>query len=347
MPNKKILLVGDYVFSNDEMMQYFKYFEEYGAELLTFEDSSVQTPEEFQEEMLKIEQEGPEGFVPSQGLISAIKDVEILIVHLTVIPSSLIQAANRIELIGVLRGGYENVNVAAAKERGVVVVNSPGRSSESVSDFTIGLMISESKNIVRGSIALQEGGWPKEFYNFPYTHNLRGQTVGLIGFGAVGARVAKKLMGFDTKVIVYDPFVPSDTILRAGCRPVDMDELLIESDIISLHARLTKDTHHMLGTKEFEKMKPTVFIINTARAGLIDESVLVDALKNKKIGGAAIDVFSVEPIPKDFPMLELENVTLTPHLAGVSCDTKQDALEILGREIERYIKNEKLLYVCN
>ena len=344
MSKKKMLLVGDYVFKTAELTAGFNDLTQYGIELLTFQDESIRTPEQFQEEMLKLEQQGPEATTPLQELMEAIKGVEILIVHLTAIPSTIIKAAEQLKLIGVLRGGYENVNVVAARENGVTVVNSPGRSAEAVSDFTIGLMIAESKNIVRGSMALRKGEWPKEFYNFEYTNNLRSSTVGIIGFGAIGLRVANKLRAFDANVIVYDPFVPKEEVLKAGCKPVGLDTLIRDADMITIHARLTKDAQNMIGKEEFEKMKPTAFIINTARAGFIDEIALVDALKNKKIGGAAIDVFSVEPIPEDFPLLELENVTLTPHLAGVSCDTKYDALEILSKEIERYLKQEDLKY---
>lgn len=342
---RKILLVSDYVMKKQEMLDGFKFLEDYGAEFLTVDDAVGESPEEFQARMLYLEQNGPESITPSDHLLEQVKEAEILVVHLTAVSSRLLQVADKLKLIAVLRGGVENVNLEAAGKKGLLVVNSPGRSADAVSDFAIGLMISVAKNIVRGSLLMRKGQWVKEFENISYTYNLRGKTIGLVGFGEVGRRLVKKLSGFDVKILVYDPYVPKDVIEIAGCKSVTLSSLLKESDFISLHARLTQETEQMIGTPQFKIMKSTAYLINTARAGLVDEKALVQALKNGALGGAAIDVFSQEPVPPESPLFSFDNVVLTPHLAGVSCDTKANSIEILGKEIERFLKKEVLQYL--
>jgi len=344
---KKLLLVSDFYLKPDQMKNEFKHLEGYGVEFLTVEDHPEDTIDTFQERMLAMESHGPEFIPPPPHLINAIQDVDILIVHFTVVPAEVIKAAKNLALIGVLRGGCENVNIKAASEKHIPVVNAPGRSGDAVSDFTIGLMIAESKNIVRSSIALREGVWKKSFHNASYLHNLRGRTIGIIGFGEIGTRVAKKLKGFDVKLVIHDPYFPEEKIIKAGYQSVGLHELLRESDFVTLHLRLTKETQHLIGEKELTLMKPTAYIINTARADLIDESALVKALQEGKIGGAAVDVFPTEPLPPTSPFLTLDNVTITPHLAGTSVDTIHNSFGILGEELQRFFNNEPLQFKIN
>ena len=344
---KKILLVNDRYFTSEFMINQLEWLSRYNLDFFTFSDRSDESQPSFQKRMLEMEVHGPSEELAPPGLINIIKDINILVVHFTVIPSSVIFAAKNLEFIGILRGGWENIDLQAANTRKIPVSNSPGRSADAVADFTIGLMICESKNIVRSSIALRNGLWGKQYINSDYRYNFKGQTVGLIGFGQVGSRVAKKLSGFEVNILVYDSFVSKETIIKAGCQPVELDYLLQNSDFVSLHYRYSEETKNILGSREISLMKPTTYLINTAREGLVDSKALYKALKNRKIGGAALDVFDVEPLPNDSPFLQLENVTLTPHLAGHSLNSMITPFEILGKEIDRFLKNEPLKFVKN
>ncbi|MBN2395519.1 MAG: 2-hydroxyacid dehydrogenase, partial [Candidatus Atribacteria bacterium] len=252
-----------------------------------------------------------------------------------------------LEFIGVLRGGWENIDLAAASKRRIPVSNSPGRSADAVADFTIGLMLCESKNIVRSSIALREGLWKQKYSNKDFLSNMKGQTIGLVGFGQIGSRVAKRLSGFEVNILVYDPYISTEVIKNAGCEPTDLTTLLKQSDIVSLHYRYNKGDKSLISSHELSYMKPTAYIINTARGGLVDSDALYKVLKERKIGGAALDVYEKEPIPTNYPFFELENVTLTPHLAGHSLNSLTAPFEILGKEIERFLKNEPLHFIKN
>ncbi len=347
MEKKKILLVNDRNFTAQDMKDRLQKLSKYDVEFVTFSDRPDESEGDFQERMLQMEVNGPSEELSPSGLIDAIKDVNILVVHFTIIPPSIINAAKDLEFIGVLRGGWENVDLPAASKRGIPVSNAPGRSADAVADFTVGLMICESKNIVRSSIALKQGLWKQRYVNKDYLFNLKGKTIGLVGFGQVGSRVAKKLSGFDVNILTYDPYIPEDVIKKAGCKAADLDTLLKESDFVSLHYRYNKGDKPIIGKRELSLMKPTAYLINTAREGLVDSDALYQALKDRKIGGAAIDVYEKEPLPKDYPFFELENVTLTPHLAGHSLDSMTAPFEILGEEIERFLKGEPLQFVRN
>lgn len=347
MSKTKVLLVSDYILKPERMREEFRKLEKYDLEFSTIADHPNDTEEEFQARMLKLEVEGCEAVTPPEGLLEAVQDVDILIVHFTVVTEAIIKAAKNLKLIGVLRGGWENVNTKAATKKGIIVVNSPGRSGDAVADFTAGLIIAESKNIVRSSIEFRKGVWKPDFHNSSYLHNLRGRTVGILGFGEIGKRVAKRMKGFDAKIIIHDPFMPEENITKAGYTAVDLRTLLAESDHLTLHIRFTEQTRHFIGKNELAMMKPTAYLINTARSGLVDEAALIEALRNKQIGGAAIDVFDTEPLPLDSPFFDLDNVTLTPHLAGTSVDTMHNSFVILSEELERYFNDEKLQFVKN
>ena len=227
----------------------------------------------------------------------------------------LIDNCKNLKYIGVLRAGYENVNFEYAAEKGIKVFNTVGRNAHAVSDFAVGVMISEARNIARGHYGIKNGEWIRTYPNSDSIPDFTGKTVGLVGYGEIGRLVAKKLSGFDVNVIVYDPYYKGDDI-----NLVSLETVMSESDFISLHARLTKDNERMIGKDQLALMKPTAYLINTSRSGLVDEKALYDVLTEGKIAGAALDVFDVEPPPIDYPLVTLPNVTLTPHMAGGSKD---------------------------
>ena len=246
--------------------------------------------------------------------------------------------------MGVLRGGTENVDVPYATQRHVAVMNTPGRNSRAVAECTMALILAEVRNIARSHAALTRGVWQRDFPNSSAIPELNQKTVGLVGYGAVGQLVAHFLFAFGSKVLAFDPFFRGDP---SPVELVELSELLRESDIVSLHARLTADNHHMIGRAELEQMKPTAVLVNTARSGLVDERALVDALVRGKIMGAAIDVFDQEPLPPDHPFTALDNVTISPHLAGSTVDAFRNSPKLMAGHLRRMLTGESPLPVVN
>ncbi len=281
----------------------------------------VDDPAELQRLRLAYEKGGPAAVPCPSHVTEGAAEAEVLVVHFTPVSRALIASLPDLRVIGVARGGVENIDIDAATERGIMVFNVTGRNAEAVSDFTVGLMLAESRNIARSHAALMNGVWRKQFVNSPYSGVLKGKTVGLIGYGEIGRLVAKKLKSFDVTILVYDPYVPADRLAEHGSRATELKTLLAESDFVSVHARLTRQNERFINAEVLALMKPNAYFINTARAGLVDSEDLLQALREKRLGGAAVDVFEQEPMPADSPWLELDNVTLTSHLGGVTQDT--------------------------
>ena len=250
-------------------------------------------------------------------------------------------------MAAVLRGGYENADVPLLTERGVKLINAPWRSANAVADFTVGMMIAENKNIARSHHLLMEGKWCKKYDNQSYIHDMRKMTVGIIGFGYIGQRVRMRLQGFECRVLVYDPYADPTQFDDHNVAFVSLDELLHQSDIVTLHLRLSEKTEHFIGREEQSKMKPTAYLINTARAGLVDTHALTEALQDHAIGGAAVDVYDEEPLAADHPYLKLSNITLTSHLAGTSCDTMMTSVEIGLEDLKRYLTGKEMVNIRN
>ncbi|HEU4974354.1 MAG TPA: 2-hydroxyacid dehydrogenase [Baekduia sp.] len=235
----------------------------------------------------------------------------------------------QLRLIGVARAGVENVDLAAATERGILVLNVLGRNAEAVSDYTVGMILAEARNIARSHAAISAGQWRKEFSNSAFVPELHGKTIGIVGFGHIGQLVARKLGGFQVRVLAFDPFASPDALAAAGAHAATLDQLLRESDVVTLHARLTPESQGLIGRDELAKMQPTAYLVNTARSGLVDGDALVDALREQRIAGAALDVFDREPLAEGDPLLELDNVTLTSHLAGTTREALTRSPELL------------------
>lgn len=321
-----------------------KRLEAYGAEIVYVEDQKGWTRGQFVEYASEVEKEGPEKFPVNEEFLREAEDAEIIIANFAPVGSGIIEKARNLKLVGVTRSGAENVNIKFAKERGIKVVVSPGRLADPVSDYTIGLILAESRNIARMSVTDHQGEWMTDAPNSGYIKSLKNSTVGLVGYGIIGQKVAAKLQAFGCNIIAFDPYCPAEVFEKTGCRSVSLEELMRTSDYVSIHARLSESTKGLVTREHINMMKPHAFFINTARAGLVDEEALVEALRDKRIGGAGLDVFSVEPVPRNHPILSLDNVTLTPHRAGNCSNLAAISLEILVDEVERYLKNETLLH---
>ncbi|SCP99428.1 D-3-phosphoglycerate dehydrogenase [Anaerobium acetethylicum] len=303
--------------------------------------------EKLQYRRLEVEKRGPEIEVVPDQIIESGKDAEILAGLFVPVSSKVLEAMPKLKVVGVSRAGLENVNVTEATKRGVLVFNVQGRNAHAVSDFAVGMMLAECRNIARAHYAIKNGTWRKTFSNSATVPELTGRNVGIIGFGYIGRLVAQKLSGFNMNRLVFDPYASEEDVKEAGCTKVDLETLLKESDFITLHARLTEANKNMIGEKEIALMKETAYIVNTGRAGLVDQVALAAALKANKISGAALDVFTTEPIPEDSEFLKLDNVTLTTHIAGTTADALGNSPSLLLEDISKLLKDNKPRFIVN
>ena len=305
-----------------------------------------------------------------EELIKEIKDIDFFIVELEHVTEKVLSEAKNLKLIASVRAGAgANIDIDAATKRGIPVVHSPGRSADVVADFTMGVLVSLVRNIAKGHFLIKTrkltekdpkrpGLAPGDIVwvtndpeNFPYIKlrgpGLTGKTLGIVGLGAIGKEVAKRALSFKMKVIAYDPYVKKEEAEKIGVRLVDKKTLFSESDIVTVHAKVTPETIHLVGEEEISLMKPTSFFINTARAAIVDTEALYKALKEKRIKGAALDVFDEEPLRPDNPFIDLDNVLLTPHIAGACDDNYERASFIVTSAIEDFLKGKIPEYVMN
>ena len=346
MDKTKILCVADGGITV-EMMEELRVLEPLGAEITIVEDKDMYAMGPITDRMTLIEHQGIDAAPTCEALLENCADKDILVVHVASINKEIIEKAKNLKVAAVLRGGYENADVPLLTERGGKLINAPWRSANAVADFTVGMMIAENKNIARSHHLLMEGKWCKKYDNQSYIHDMRKMTVGIIGFGYIGQRVQMRLQGFECRVLVYDPYADPTQFDDHNVAFVSLDELLHQSDIVTLHLRLSEKTEHFIGREELSKMKPTAYLINTARAGLVDTHALTEALQDHAIGGAAVDVYDEEPLAADHPYLKLSNITLTSHLAGTSCDTMMTSVEIGLEDLKRYLTGKEMVNIRN
>jgi D-3-phosphoglycerate dehydrogenase / 2-oxoglutarate reductase len=283
-----------------------------------------------------------------EEIIRFVDGAEILINHLAPITGGMLDRLKHLKLIAVARGGPVNIDIAACHERGVTIVNAPGRNSSAVAEFTIGAILAETRLIRAGHEALRKGEWRGDLYRADLTGTeLSELTVGLIGYGFIGTKVTRLLKPFGCRILVADPYKtlsPEDA--ADGVVPVNLDRLLAESDVVSLHARVTEETKGFLAAPQFTRMKRGAFFINTARGPMVNYEDLYQALASRHLRGAMLETFWLEPPPKDAALLRLDNVTLTPHIAGASTTTVKIAARMAAEEVRRYLAGEPPLNPC-
>lgn len=314
-----------------------------GHEVETFDWKLSGFPE-LQGINLAVEKGGAAAFRPPPYVFEAAARADVLVTQFCTVPAALLEAAPAVKVVGVLRAGVENVDVAAATARGVLVVNTPGRNADAVADFAVGMLIAEARNLCRGHHGLKQGHWLREYPNSGHIPDLPGKTVGIVGLGEIGRKVARRLAGFDVRLLAYDPFVKA---APEGIRLVDLPTLMAESDFVTVHARLTPETTGLLSRAMLARMKPTAYLVNTSRSALVDEAALVEALRERRIAGAALDVFDHEPPGLEDPLVTLENVTLTPHMAGGSNDAFFNCPRLLAAELVKLLQGGEPRSVVN
>lgn len=273
------------------------------------------------------------------------------------------------KFMGVAKGTPATVDYEAIAKAGLELSYTPGRNRVAVAEFNFGLMLAAARKITISSTGLQKGehlGEPmKDIYDVPDVKNviwgpldenhpftdygigfeLYGKKLGVAGYGAIGREVAVRAKAFGMEILAYDPYLPAEKIEADGAKAVDLDTMLKESDMVSIHLPVLPSTKGMVNKEWFSKMKPTAYLINTARAAVIDQKDLIEALSNGVIGGAAIDVYWKEPVPANHPLLSMRNVVLTPHMAGLTTDVDSWSGTMMGEEVIAYLKGEPRKYI--
>ena len=293
----------------------------------------------------KIETEGSEAYPLPEDIFKAVVDADVVFVHLCPIGQEVIQQAKHLQYIVSARGGLENIAVMQAQAKGIHIIHCPAHNAHAVAELTVGLMICETRNVARANYALKQGEWRESYPNSGNIRELRSSRIGIIGFGTIGRLVAELLQPFHTTIFVSDPFVDAKEIQAAGCIPVSTEELLKEADIVTLHGRIGPNDPPIIGKKELASMKSSAYLINTARAVLVDMDALVHSLETHQIMGAAIDVFPKEPLEANDPITKLDNITITNHRGGDTVDSYIRSPELLISYVEEAFKTGKTRYM--
>ncbi|KMZ55157.1 2-hydroxyacid dehydrogenase [Dorea sp. D27] len=345
-PVRRVVVVGDAYVSPAVLQEAAKALPFSPIEIIPFMWGTGDK-DEFSEMQTKLEHDGPDAVPYPEGLQDAVKTADLLMVHFCPVPEKLVLNARRLKLVGICRGGYENIDASALKRQGIPLIHII-RNAEAVAEFTLGMMLAETRNIARSHKKICDGQWPVGFSNAGFTSTLKNLTVGIIGLGNIGALLARKLHALGVKVIGYDAYLTADAIRQLPAVPADsMEDIFRQADIVSLHLRLTAENRGMIGPELLSLMKRTAYLINASRAGLIDESALLHVLKDHSIAGAALDVFEHEPLSADHPYLTLDNITLTPHMAGDTVDSIANSPFPLVQAITEYWETGNSRNVCN
>lgn len=266
-------------------------------------------------------------------------DLEILVVEADFVFEEVF-ALDRLRMVGVCRSDVNHIDIAAATEHGCLVINTPGRNAVSVAELTVGLIISLARRIPAADALVRSGKWddPVGPYISMRGVELAGKTVGIIGYGAIGREVARRLAAFDMRILVHDPYVES---LDFFANKVDLPGLVAGSDFISIHCAVTPETTGLVGPELIRLMKPGAYLVNTAGWEIVHEKSLLEALAERRIAGAAFDIFETHPVPPRSPFLRLDNVVLTPHLGGATGGTIARYSAMIADDIESFLDGRR------
>ncbi len=260
------------------------------------------------------------------------------------VTADILSAADNLKVIGRAGTGVDNIDVPAATQKGIVVMNAAAGNSVTTAEHTISLLMSLARKIPQAHSKLKGGKWDKKSF---IGTELAGKTLGVIGLGNIGKIVASRAIGLAMKVVAYDPFISKEIASKASIELGTLDEVFQRADFITVHTPMTDETRSIIGQPAFAKMKDGVRIINCARGGLVDEQALYDAIKSGKVAGAALDVFVQEPLPQDHPLLALDEVIVTPHL-GASTNEAQDAVSVtISEQVANYLLNGAIVGAVN
>ena len=277
-------------------------------------------------------------------LVSIIGHYDALVVRSeTRVTGEVLKAGRRLQVVGRAGVGVDNIDLEAATQRGIAVVNAPTGNIIAAAEHTIALMLSLSRNVPQANASLKQGQWRRSAF---MGVEIRGKTLGIVGLGRVGSEVARRAQGFQMRLLSYDPFISQDYASNLGVELVPYNTLLTESDFITLHTPLSDSTQKLIGPNELRLMKPSMRIINTARGGLIDEDALFEAMQEGHIGGAALDVFSKEP-PEHHPLFDSEKVIVTPHLGASTTEAQREAAREVADQVLAVLQGKPAQYTVN
>lgn len=283
---------------------------------------------------------------PREALLKKIKEIDALVSLLTDrVDRELLDHAARLRMIAQYAVGYDNIDVESATRRGIYVTNTPGVLTDATADLAWALLLATARRIVEADRFVREGdywrtgtGWhPMMMLGYHVT----GKTLGIIGMGRIGQAVAKRAKGFEMRILYYQRHrLPEELERELNAKYVDLDTLLRESDFVTIHVPLTKETYHMIGERQLRLMKPTAILVNTARGAVVDTEILVRALKEGWIAAAGLDVFEEEPLSPDHPLTQLNNVVLAPHIGSATHETRRKMAEIVAQNLIAFYKGE-------
>jgi D-3-phosphoglycerate dehydrogenase len=280
-------------------------------------------------------------------LKDALRDADALLVrNQTKVNADLLAQARLLKIIGRAGAGYDNIDVEAASQVGVVVCYSPEENAVSVAEHVFGLLLALARKIPGADRSVKNGGWERKKY---HGFELMGKTLGILGLGKIGFRVALRAKAFGMRLLAHDAYLSSTSlhVTESGATLVAMDQLLAESDFLSVHLPLTLETRGLLNRQSFSKMKPTAFIINTSRGEVLVEKDLALALQQGQLAGAALDVREKEPPAADSPLNGLDNVILTPHTAGLTYEAQEKVVEAVAEDVDRVLSGQPALRFVN
>lgn len=296
---------------------------------------------------------GPVGTVQEasgteQQMVEALSGIEFVATQMAPFTADVLAKSPDLRFVGVCRGGPVNVDLKAATEAGVVVTYAPGRNAGAAAEFAVGLMLSAMRRIPASDADLKLGVWRGDYYAYDNAGiELAGSTVGLVGYGAIGRIVARVLNAFGAHVLVADPFVKPEDASADGVELVELESLLSRSSVVSLHARLTPETRNLLNADNLALLPEGAVLVNSARGGLLDYTPLPELLKSGRLGALAVDVYDIEPPPREWPLFDAPNVITTPHLAGATRQTAHRAADIVAGELARFLDGRQPRYVAN
>lgn len=282
----------------------------------------------------------------SEALIPLVEDADAVITQFAPLTAEVIAAMRQARVIVRYGIGVDNVDLEAARQRGIPVCNVPDYCIDEVADHTLAFLLATTRQVVSNALHVRGGAWGLAA-PLDSMRTLRDQTVGLVGFGRIGREVASRLSGFKCRRLVFDPGVPSDTIAAAGCEPVRLDDLLAQADIVSLHCPSTAQTRKLLNASTLARLKPRAIVINLARGDLVDTAALVAALQSGHVAAAALDVFDPEPLPAESPLRSMPNVIAASHIASASPKAVRTLRETAARLAAAALQGESLPNIVN
>jgi len=285
---------------------------------------------------------------PYPALVAGVRDADGLLCLLTDrVDDALMAAAPRLRVISQMAVGYDNVDVAAATRRGIVVGNTPDVLTDATADMAFALLMAAARRLVEGVDYIRAGQWHTWGPLTLLGRDVHGATLGIVGLGRIGQAVARRARGFDMRILTYDCVRNEAAEREFGPACLDLDTLLAESDFVTLHVPLTPATRHLIGAAQLRRMKPPAVLINTSRGGVVDQDALVEALQTGVIGYAALDVTDPEPLPSDHPLMKLPNAIVTPHIASASVTARTQMAVMAARNLLAGLRGEVLPFPVN